>query len=50
MLPVIAGTKTTKTNILVYSFAMLPIVIAPYYFEFASLLYLVSVISYDIIL
>ncbi len=41
MLPVIAGTKTTKTNILVYSFAMLPVVIAPYYFEFASLLYLV---------
>ena len=40
MLPIIAGTKTTKTNILVYSFAMLPIVIAPYYFEFASLLYL----------
>jgi len=44
MLPVIAGTKTTKTNILAYSFAMLPIVIAPYYFEFASLLYLVSVL------
>jgi len=39
MLPVIAGTKTTKANILVYSFAMLPVVIAPYYFEFASLLY-----------
>ena len=45
MLPVIAGTKTTKTNILVYSFAMLPIVIAPYYFEFAGLLYLVSVLA-----
>ena len=45
MLPVIAGTKTTKTNILVYSFAMLPIVIAPYYLEFASLLYLVSVLA-----
>ena len=45
MLPVIAGTKTTKTNILVYSFAMLPVVIAPYYFEFASLLYLVSVLA-----
>jgi protoheme IX farnesyltransferase len=45
MLPVIAGTKTTKTNILVYSFAMLPIVIAPYYFEFASLLYLVSALA-----
>ena len=42
MLPVIAGTKTTKTNILVYSFAMLPVVIAPYYFEFASFLYLVT--------
>ena len=42
MLPVIAGTKTTKTNILVYSFAMLPVVIAPYYFEFASSLYLVT--------
>ena len=42
MLPVIAGTKTTKTNILVYSFAMLPVVIAPYYFEFASLLFLVT--------
>ena len=42
MLPVIAGIKTTKTNILVYSFAMLPVVIAPYYFEFASLLYLVT--------
>ena len=39
MLPVIAGTKATKTNILAYSFAMLPVVIAPYYFEFASLLY-----------
>ena len=42
MLPVIAGSKTTKTNILVYSFAMLPVVIAPYYFEFASLLYVVT--------
>ena len=40
MLPVIAGTKTTKTNILVYSFAMAPIVIAPYYFDFAGLIYL----------
>ena len=45
MLPVIARTKTTKTNILVYSFAMLPVVIAPYYFEFASLLYLVSALA-----
>ena len=42
MLPVTAGTKTTKTNILFYSFAMLPIVITPYYFGFASLLYLTT--------
>jgi len=40
MLPIIAGTKTTKLNILVYSLAMLPIIITPYYFQFASLLYL----------
>ena len=45
MLPIIAGTKTTKTNILVYSFSMLPIIIAPYYFKFASLLYLVSALA-----
>ncbi len=45
MLPVIAGTKKTKTNILVYSFAMLPIVIAPYYFEFASIMYLITALA-----
>ena len=45
MLPIIAGTKTTKTTILVYSLAMLPVVIAPYYFEFASLFYLVSALA-----
>ena len=45
MLPIVAGTKTTKTNILVYSFAMLPVVIAPYFFEFASLFYLILVLS-----
>ena len=44
MLPVIAGTKTTKTNILVYSFTMLPVVIAPYFFNFAGLLYLTTVL------
>ena len=45
MLPVIAGSKTTKKNILVYSFAMLPIVIAPYYFKFAGLMYLIPVLA-----
>ena len=40
MLPVIAGEKTTKINILIYSLLMLPIVIAPFIFNFASLFYL----------
>ena len=45
MLPVIAGTKTTKANILVYSFLMLPTVIAPYAFNFAGLFYLSTVLA-----
>jgi protoheme IX farnesyltransferase len=49
MLPVIAGTKTTKKNILFYSFAMLPIVVAPYYFEFASIFYLATVLIITLI-
>ena len=40
MLPIIAGEKTTKINILIYSLLMLPIVIAPFIFNFASLFYL----------
>ena len=40
MLPVISGTKTTKLNILVYALAMAPIIVAPYFFNFASLFYL----------
>ena len=40
MLPVIAGVKTTKINILVYALAMAPIIVAPYLFNFASLFYL----------
>ncbi len=41
MLPVIAGTKTTKFNILIYALAMAPIIITPYLFNFASIFYLV---------
>ena len=41
MLPVISGTKTTKINILVYALAMAPITVAPYFFNFASLFYLI---------
>jgi len=44
MLPVISGTKTTKVNILVYSLAMLPIVIAPYFFNFAGIFYLIRTV------
>ena len=42
MLPLVSGKKTTKMNILIYSFTMLPIVIAPYFFNFAGLLYLTT--------
>ena len=44
MLPVISGVKTTKTNILVYSLLMLPIVIAPYFFNFAGIFYLITAV------
>ena len=53
MLPVIAGTKTTKINILAYALAMAPIIVAPYFFNFASLFYLIissSLTSYYIYL
>ena len=40
MLPRIAGSRKTKLNILVYALAMIPIVIAPYIFNFASAVYL----------
>ena len=42
MLPVISGTKTTKLNILVYALALAPIIVAPYFFNFASLFYLLT--------
>ena len=41
MLPIISGTKTTKINILVYSLIMSPAVLAPYFFNFASTIYLI---------
>ena len=40
MLPITSGTKTTKLNILFYALAMAPIIAAPYFFNFASLFYL----------
>ena len=41
MLPIISGTKTTKINILVYALIMSPAVLAPYFFNFASKIYLI---------
>ena len=40
MLPIIAGIKTTKLNILIYALLMFPVAIAPYFFNFASFFYL----------
>ena len=42
MLPIISGAKTTKINILVYALIMSPAIIAPYFFNFASLFYLIA--------
>ena len=53
MLPIIAGTQKTKLNILLYALAMIPVVTAPYFFNFASLIYLVisfSMTSYYVFL
>ncbi len=41
MLPIIAGAETTKINILVYALILLPVAVSPYFFNFASLVYLV---------
>ena len=41
MLPITAGIKKTKLNILIYSLLMTPIVALPYFFNFGSLVYLI---------
>ena len=40
MLPIIAGIQKTKLNIFIYALAMMPVVVAPYFFNFASSIYL----------
>jgi len=40
MLPITAGIKKTKLNILIYSLLMAPIVALPYFFNFGSIIYL----------
>ncbi len=41
MLPITAGIKSTKFNILLYAFFMLPVVIVPFFIGFASVIYLI---------
>jgi protoheme IX farnesyltransferase len=40
MLPIIAGTEKTKLNILVYAILMFPVVVAPFFTGFGSIVYL----------
>ena len=40
MLPITAGVRKTKLNILLYAIAMIPAIISPYIFNFASSFYL----------
>ncbi len=40
MLPIIAGVKKTKENILIYAFLVTPVAAAPYFFNFGSIFYL----------
>ena len=40
MLPVTSGIKTTKKNILIYSLLLFAIALAPFYFNFLGLIYL----------
>jgi len=40
MLPITAGVQKTKLNILVYALLMMPVAIAPYFFNLASYFYL----------
>ena len=42
MLPIISGIETTKLNILIYAVIMIPIVAAPYFFNFGSIFYLLT--------
>ena len=40
MLPLTSGVQTTKVNILIYALTMIPVVAAPYFFNFGSIFYL----------
>ena len=42
MLPVVSGIKTTKINIFVYAIILFFVSIAPYFFDYSGIIYLVS--------
>ena len=42
MLPVVSGIKTTKINVFVYSIILFLISVAPYFFDYSGITYLVS--------
>jgi len=41
MLPITAGIEKTKFNILLYAFLMLPVIVAPFFIGFGSIIYLI---------
>tara|TARA_B100000686_G_C16276904_1_gene706815 strand:- start:5 stop:697 length:693 start_codon:yes stop_codon:yes gene_type:complete len=45
MLPITAGIESTKFNILLYAFFMLPVVILPIFFGFGSIIYIILSLS-----
>ena len=45
MLPITAGIESTKFNILLYAFFMLPVVTSPIFFEFGSIIYIILSLS-----
>ncbi len=49
MLPVVAGQKATKRQIVFYSLALLPASLLPYYFDIAGMLYAISATALGIV-
>ena len=45
MLPITAGIESTKFNILLYAFFMLPVVTSPIFFGFGSIIYIILSLS-----
>ena len=39
MLPVVSGEKATKNQIMLYTMAMVPVTLLPWYFDFAGIIY-----------